>query len=50
MTGVDNIHSTVAIYNDTIDRILRFISEWEDSNDTLPSAEVIVAYLKGLKI
>ena len=47
---VDDIHSTVAIYNDTIDRILRFISEWEDMNDVLPSTEVIIAYLMGLKI
>lgn len=50
MTEVADIHSTVAIYNDTIDRVLRFISEWENENGDLPSCEVIVSYLKGSKI
>lgn len=47
---VDDIHSTVAIYNGTIDRILRFISEWDNEHGELPSTEIIVTYLKGLKI
>ncbi|MBR2707724.1 MAG: hypothetical protein IKE74_10900 [Mogibacterium sp.] len=44
------IHSVVAIHNNTINRVLRFISDWEDEEGELPSTEVIVSYLKGLKI
>lgn len=47
---IEDIHSVVAIHNETIDKILRFISNWEDEEGELPSTEVIMAYLKGLKI
>lgn len=47
---VNDVHSIVAIQNNIIDRILGFISDWEDKEDEKPSTEVIVSYLKGLKI
>lgn len=38
------------IYNQTIDRVLRFIANWETETGELPTTETVMAYLKGLRI
>lgn len=44
------IRTVIAIHNQTIDRILKFIADWEDDVGEFPNCEVLNAYLKGLKI
>lgn len=47
---IEEMKTMVMIHNQTIGRILKFIEDWDAQNGEMPTTEVIITYLKGLKI